>query len=178
MVTKFTRRSQRGIAFSELALVIPFIVLLIGGVFEVSRVYYIQNNLDYAAKEAARVGSSVRESVDQNFMSRGTISRREMENLIRNSVRIQGVVEEPGQFTINYLNRAGNPIMGAQNNLPFDRQNNPGAVDFVQVEVTYPGAGPNVNRPIPFVFNPANAFRGSWILMSRAIFRIEGRLER
>ena len=42
-----------------------------------------------------------------------------------------GVIEEPGQFMIRYLNPAGNEIQGIQNDLPFDRQNNPGAIDFL-----------------------------------------------
>lgn len=171
-------RNKRGSVFAELALVIPVLILFLAGMFELSRVFYLQNTLDYAAKESARIGSSVRESVDGNFMSRGTLPRQKMENLIRNSVRIMGVIEEPGQFTIKYLNPGGNEIMGIQNDLPFNRQNNPGAIDYVVVEITYPGSSPSVNAPIPVVFNPGNIFQNSVTLMSRAVFKIEGRFER
>lgn len=171
-------RSQSGSAFVELVVVIPFLLLLLGAVYEVSRIYYIQNTLEYGAKEAARIGSSVRESVDGSFMSKGTVSRQEIENLITGGVRVKGVIEEPGQFMISYLNPAGNPINGIQNDLPFNRENNPGAIDFVEVQITYPGTGAGVNKPIPVVFNPGNVFRNSITLMSRAVFKIEGRFER
>lgn len=170
-------RSQKGSAFIELVLITPLLLFLVGSIFEISRIYYIQNSLEYASKEAARVGSSVKDSVDANFMSKGTISRAELENLIVNSVRVKGVIEEPGQFTIKYLNNAGNEVQGVQD-LPFDRQNNPGSIDFVQVEIKYPGSGAGVNKPIPAVFNPGNIFQSSLTLMSRAIFKIEGRFER
>lgn len=167
-------RSNKGIVLAELALVIPFLILFIFGIFEISRMYYIQNTLDYGAKEAARVGASIRESVDNNFMGIGTISRTEIENLILNSVRVRGIIEEPGQFMISYLNMAGNEVIGVQN-LPFNRQNNPGSIEYVVVEITYPGSGPNVNRPIPAVLNPGNILQNSLVLMSKAIFQIEGR---
>ena len=171
-------RSESGIAFTELILVIPIMVLVIGAVFEVSRVYYIQNTLEYSVKEAARIGASIRESVDGNFVSKGTISRSELESLIRNSVRVIGVIEEPGQFTIKYLNTSGTEIAAVPNDMPFDRQTNPNAVDFVQVELTYPGMGAGVSTPIPAVFNPGNVFDSNLTLMSKAVFKIEGRLER
>lgn len=180
MITRwhnFKKRSESGSAMVELALITPLLILFIGAVFEVSRVYYIQNNLEYAAKEAARIGSSVKESTDANFNSKKTIARAELENLIFNSVRIKGVIEEPGQFMIRYLNPAGNEINGIPDNLPFDRQNNPGSVDFIEVEVTYPGSGSSVNKPIPVVFNPANVFQSNIILMARAVFKIEGRFQ-
>ena len=175
---KIINRNRIGSAFTELVIVIPFIVLLIGTIFEVSRIYYLQNTLEYASREAARIGASIKESVDANFMSKTTISRTAIENLIKNSVRVMGVIEEPGQFTIKYLNSAGNEVQGVQDDLPFDRQNNPGSIDFVQVEITYPGAGANVNTPIPAVFNPGNVFQSNITLMSKAVFQIEGRLER
>lgn len=175
---KSSFRSQRGSVFAELALVVPLLLLFLGGMFELSRMYYLQNTLEYAAKEAGRIGSSVKESVDGNFMSKGTISRTEIENLIRNSVRVMGVIEEPGQFMIRYFNPGGNEVVGIQNDLPFDRQNNPGAIDFIEVEITYPGTGANVNGPIPLLFNPGNIFNSKIILMSKAIFKIEGRFER
>ena len=178
LFTKIINRSQKGSAFTELVVVLPFIVLLIGTIFEVSRIYYLQNTLEYGAREAARIGASVRESVDANFTSNTTVSRTEIEDLIRNSIRVPGVIEEPGQFTIKYLNPGGNEIQGVQNNLPFDRQNNPGSIDFIQVEITYPGTGATVNTPIPAVFNPGNIFQSNITLMSKAIFKIEGRLER
>ena len=173
---KLQRRSQKGSVFVELVLVVPLLILLVGGIFEISRMYHIQNTLEYGAKEAARVGASVRESVDSDFMSKGTIARDELENLILNSVRVMGVIEEPGQFMIRYLNMGGNEVMGVQD-LPFDRQNDPGAIEFVEVEVTYPGTGAGVNTPIPAVFNPGNIFQSSITLMSRAVFKIEGRFE-
>ncbi len=171
-------RTQQGSAFVELVVILPFVMMLIGAIFEVSRIYYLQNTLEYGAREAARIGASIKESVDSNFTSKNTISRVEIENLIKNSVRVMGVIEEPGQFTIKYLNPAGTEIQNVQDNLPFDRQNNPNSIDFVQVEITYPGVGPNVNTPIPVVFNPGNIFQSNTTLMSKAIFQIEGRLER
>lgn len=170
-------RSHSGSAFVELVVLLPLLIFLVGGVFELGRMYYIQNTLEYGAKEAARIGASIKESVDANFMSRGTVNKSELESLILNSVRVNGVIEEPGQFTIRYLNMAGNTVQGVQD-LPFDRQNNPGAIDFVEVTITYPGSGPRVNRPIPLVFNVPEIFPASVVLMSKAIFQVEGRFER
>ena len=175
---KLQRRSQKGSVFVELVLVVPLLILLVGGIFEISRMYHIQNTLEYGAKEAARIGASVREGVDSNFMGRGTIARGELENLIVNSVRVMGVIEEPGQFMIRYLNPSGNEINGVPDNLPFDRQNDPGSIDFIEVTITYPGSGSGVNKPIPIVFNPANVFQSNITLMARAIFKIEGRFQR
>ena len=175
---KSNKRSIKGSTLGEFVMVIPLLVFLVGSMFEISRFYYIQNTLEYAVKEAARVGASIRESTDANFVSKNTVSRTELESLIKNSIRVMGVVEEPEQFTIKYLNPAGNEIQGVQNDLPFDRQNNPGSIDFVQVEVKYPGSGPNVSTPVPAVFNPGNIFQGNLTLMSKATFKIEGRLER
>ena len=181
MKALFKRRKNRsasGSVFAELLMILPVFILFVGGIFEISRVAYLQNTLEYGVKEAARIGSSIKESVDSNFQSVGTISRGELENLIENSVRIMGVIEEPEQFTIKYLNPGGNEVQGIQNDLPFNRQNNPGAIDFVQVEITYTGTGAGVNTPIPAVFNPANVFSSNLTLMSKAIFKIEGRFER
>lgn len=169
-------RSAKGSALVELVLVIPLLLLAIGGIFEIGRMYYIQSTLEYGAKEAARIGSSVRESVDQNFRSTGTLSRSELEDLILNSIRVNRVIEEPGQFMIRYLNNAGNEVQGVMD-LPFDRQNDPGAIHFVEVELSYPGTGANVNSPIPIIFNPGNIFQQSLTLMARAVFQIEGRFE-
>ena len=170
-------RSEHGTVLAELILVIPLFILIIGGVFEVGRMYYIQNTLEYASKEAARIGSSVREGVDENYKSKGTIDREKLESLIINSVRVNGVIEESGQFMIRYLNKAGNEVQGIMD-LPFDRENNPGSIDFVEVEIVYPGSGPTVSSPIPVVFNPGNLFMSSITLMARSVFKIEGRLER
>ncbi|OGI19787.1 MAG: hypothetical protein A3B68_08225 [Candidatus Melainabacteria bacterium RIFCSPHIGHO2_02_FULL_34_12] len=174
-ISKF--RSRRANAMVEMVMIVPLLIMLIGSVFEIGRIYYIQNTLEYGAKEAARIGASVRESTDQNFVSKGTVSRNELEALIKNGVRVQGVIEEPEQFTVKYLNSAGNEVQGVQD-LPFDRTNNPGSIDYVQVEIKYPGVGPGVNKPVPAVFNPANVFNGSLTLMSKATFKIEGRFQR
>lgn len=173
----YFHRSKSGAALVELVLVVPLLLLVIGGVFELGRMYYLQSTLEYGAKEAARIGASIKESVDENFMSKGTISKSELENLIVNSVRIPRVIEEPGQFMIRYLNNGGNEVQGVMD-LPFDRQNNPGAINFLEVEITYPGEGANVNTPIPVVFNPGNIFESKVALMARAVFQIEGRFER
>lgn len=170
-------RNSRGSALVELVLTIPLLLLVIGGIFELGRMYYIQSTLEYGAKEAARIGASIKESVDENYNSKGTISKAAIENLIVNGVRVNGVIEEPGQFTIRYLNRGGNEVMGVQD-LPFDRQNDPGAINYVEVEITYPGQGPGVNTPIPVVFNPGHIFANQVALMAKAIFQIEGRFER
>ena len=92
---KINSRSNKASALVELVLVIPLILLVLGGIFEIGRMYYIQNTLEYSAKEAARIGASIRESVDENYVSKGTLSRGEIENLIVNSVRVNNVIEEP-----------------------------------------------------------------------------------
>lgn len=175
---KINHRNNRGVVHVELALLAPILILFLGGIFETSRIFYIQNTLEHGTKEAARIGSSVKESVDGDFMSKGTISRAQIESLIKNSVRIMGVIEGEDQIMIRYLNPAGNEIRGIQNDLPFDRQNNPGAIDYIEVEITYPGTSPLANKPIPAFFNPGNIFQQSLTLRSKAVFKIEGRFER
>ena len=181
--TKSKIRSQRGSVFVELALVIPLLIFCVLATFEVARAYHIQSTLEYGAKEAARIGASIREGVDSNSMSVGTISRSQLENLILNGVRVRGIIDEPGQFMIRYLNMAGNEVNGVQN-LPFDRQNDPGAVDFVEVQIQYPGAGASVSTPIPAVLDPGRLLEsgmifpdGGIVLRSKAIFKIEGRFD-
>lgn len=176
------RRSQSGIVFAELALVIAVLVFIALAIFEIGRAYHIQNNLEYSAKQAARIGASIREGVDQNFMSRGMVSKSELENLIFNSVKVRGIVEDKDQFMIRYLNMAGNEVMGIQD-LPFDRQNNPGSIEFIEVTLTYPGPPSSSRKPIPAVLDPGNFINstifpdGGIALMSRAVFKIEGRFE-
>ena len=170
-------RSNKGAALTELVLVVPLLLLMIGIVFEIGRVFYIKNVLEYSSKKAARIGASIKESVDETFMGKGTISKTELENLIVNSVRVSMVIEDKEQFMIRYLNKGGNEVMGVVD-LPFDRQNNPGSIEYVEVEISYPGQGQNVNSPIPLVFNPGNLFNSTISLSSRAVFQIEGRLER
>lgn len=169
-------RKESGNVLTELVIVIPLFVLMIGFVFEVGRMYYIQNTLEYGAKEAARIGASIKESVDENFASKKTLSRGEIEELIVNSVRVSMVIEEREQFMVRYLNPAGNEVQGIMD-LPFDRQNNPDSVDFIEVEITYPGVGANVNSPIPVIFNPGGILQNKLTLMARSIFKVEGRFE-
>lgn len=170
-------RSEKGSVFAELALVIPLLAVLVLAIFEVSRMYHLQNNIEHAAKQAARTGASFRESCDQNFMGRGTVSQNEVDNLIIEGGKVPGIVEERNQFMIRYLNMSGNEVMGAMS-LPFNRQNNPGSIEFIEVEITYPGQNPPVNTPIPAVLNPWNIFMdGGVTLMSKAVFKVEGRFE-
>lgn len=179
---KLLQRSESGIVFAELALVIAVLVFITLAIFEIGRAYHIQNNLEYSAKQAARIGASIREGVDQNFMSRGMISRDRLENLIFNSVQVRGIVEDRDQFMIRYLNMAGNEVMGVQD-LPFDRQNNPGSIEFIEVTLTYPGPPSSSRKPIPVALDPGNLINsrifpnGGITLMSKAVFKVEGRFE-
>lgn len=169
-------RSNSGTAINELALILPVFMVIFGTMFELSRIYYIQSSLEYGAKQAARIGSSVKESVDSNYVSNTTLNRTELETLITNSVRISGVIQEAGQFAIKYFNSAGTEIAPVAD-LPFDRVNDPNAIDYVQVEISYPGTGAGVNAPIPVVFNPGNVFNNTITLKAKAIYKIEGRIE-
>lgn len=170
-------RSNSGTAINELALILPVFMVIFGMMFEFSRIYYIQSSLEYGAKQAARVGSAVKESVDSSYVSNTTLNRAQLESLITNSVRINGVIQEAGQFAIKYFNSAGTEIAPVAN-LPFDRVNDPNAIDFVQVELSYPGMGAGVNAPIPVVFNPGNVFNNTITLKARAVYKIEGRIQR
>lgn len=49
------RRSERGAAAVEFALVLPLLVLLAFGIIEFGRLYYVQTTLSGAAREGARV---------------------------------------------------------------------------------------------------------------------------
>jgi TadE-like protein len=52
------RHSRRGIAATELAVLLPFLLILLVGLWEVGRYIMIQNILDSAAREAGRLGAS------------------------------------------------------------------------------------------------------------------------
>ncbi len=49
------RRNERGAAAVEFALVLPLLVLLLAGIAELGRVFYLQATLAGAAREGARV---------------------------------------------------------------------------------------------------------------------------
>lgn len=160
------RRSERGTAIAEMAVIAPVMILALGACYELGRAYYIQNNLDYASKEAAKIGSSI-------TISGTTVSSASIESLITMSVVIPGIIEEAGQFAVKYYTRTGTELVGAS--LPFDRVGNPaGSLDVIEVTVTYPGTGAAVNTPIPAVFNPGDVFMGNIILNSKAISQVEG----
>ena len=159
-------KSERGTAIAEMAVMAPIMIIFLGSVYELGRAYYLQNNLDYAAKEAAKVGTAI-------TISGTTVSTASIESLITMSVVIPGVIEESGQFMVKYYTRTGTELSGA--NLPFDRTGNPsGSVDLIEVTVTYPGTGAAVNTPIPAVFNPGDVFMGNIILTAKAVSQIEG----
>ncbi len=159
-------RSERGTAIAELAVIAPIMILILGAVYELGRAYYLQANLDYGAKEAAKMGASI-------SISGTTVSKTSIDSIVTMSIVIPGVVQESGQFTIKYYTRTGTELTGAS--LPFDRTGNPaGSLDLIEVTLTYPGTGAGVNTPIPAVFNPGEVFMGNIILTSRAICQVEG----
>ena len=159
-------RSEKGIAMAEMALVIPILIVFVGAIFEVSRAYYIQQVLEFGVKEAAKVGTHVK-------VSGTTLNTTTVQNLIVNSVMVNGVIMETGQFMIKYFTKSGTELTGAS--LPFDRTNNPtGSVDLIEVKVSYPGTGAGVNVPVPAILNPANAFMGSLTLTARSVCQIDG----
>src|SRR5262249_12665 len=51
-------RRRRGVAATEMALLAPFLLMLLMGLWEVCRCIMIQNLLDNAAREGARVAAS------------------------------------------------------------------------------------------------------------------------
>lgn len=48
------RRDSRGAAAVEFALVLPVLLLFLGGIIEFSRLMWVQSNLQFAAEEGAR----------------------------------------------------------------------------------------------------------------------------
>jgi Flp pilus assembly protein TadG len=48
-------KSERGAAIVEFALVIPILLMLVVGIFEFGRMYYIQTTLSMAARQGARI---------------------------------------------------------------------------------------------------------------------------
>lgn len=164
----FCIRTERGNAFVDLALIIPILLMFIGGIFEVSRIYYIQNSLENGVKEAGRIGSQIKENFGNT-----TVTKSNIESLIKNNVRLPGVIAGADQFTIRLLDSAGNEVAGS--NISLDWQNNPSAASYLEVQIKYPGLDPTVSSPIPAVFNPGNFFSGRTTLMSKSLFKIEGR---
>ena len=159
-------RSERGTAMAEMAVVLPVLIVFIGAIYEVSRAYYIQQVLEFGAKEAAKIGTHVK-------VSGTTLNTTTVQNLVVNSVMVSGVIMETGQFMIKYFTKSGTELVGAS--LPFDRTNNPnGSVDLIEVKVSYPGTGAGVNIPVPALLNPGDAFMGSLTLTARSVCQIDG----
>ena len=113
------RRSQkprRGIAAVELALVIPFVLALLLGVWEVGRLININQILSNAAREGARKSVT------------GQVSTAQVQ-----------------QTVINYLNNAGLPTANAVVTVsdltsPGTDPSNASQLDQIQVSVTMPFA--------------------------------------
>ena len=53
------RRSDRGAALVEAAIVLPMLLLLTFGIWTTARAWNVSNTLDHAAREAARYGATV-----------------------------------------------------------------------------------------------------------------------
>ena len=51
--------SDRGAALIEMALVLPFLMLLVVGIWTTARAYNVKNTMDHAVREAARYGATV-----------------------------------------------------------------------------------------------------------------------
>ena len=74
-------RNEKGTAMAEFAIILPLLLSFIMISYEFGRAYYIQNALEYAAKEAGKTGSSIKAS--------GTsITKSTLDSLIKNSVMI------------------------------------------------------------------------------------------
>lgn len=61
MIRGFRRRhaDERGAALVEMALVLPFLLLLVVGIWTTARAYNVKNTMDHAVREAARYGATV-----------------------------------------------------------------------------------------------------------------------
>jgi Flp pilus assembly protein TadG len=64
-----TRTVRRGIATVEFALLLPFLLVLVSGLWEVGRSIWLQNLLDNAAREGGRLSSSSAYFSSNNFNS-------------------------------------------------------------------------------------------------------------
>lgn len=54
-----TERDERGAALIEMALVLPFLLLLIVGIWATARAWNVHNVMDHAVREAARYGATI-----------------------------------------------------------------------------------------------------------------------
>lgn len=50
-------KSERGAAIVEFALVVPILLVLVMGIFEFGRMWYLQTNLSMAARQGARIAA-------------------------------------------------------------------------------------------------------------------------
>lgn len=50
---------ERGAALVEMALVLPFLLLLVVGIWTTARAYNVKNTMDHAVREAARQGATL-----------------------------------------------------------------------------------------------------------------------
>jgi Flp pilus assembly protein TadG len=53
------RGDERGAALVEMALVLPFLLILVVGIWTTARAYNVKNTMDHAVREAARYGATI-----------------------------------------------------------------------------------------------------------------------
>ena len=95
-------RNPRGIATVELAVILPFLLILLLGVWEIGRLIQVQQVMSNSAREAARLaGQSVIIDLNDNPKE---ITQADLENTVRNYLREAGVDTTNLVVTFEFLN--------------------------------------------------------------------------
>jgi Flp pilus assembly protein TadG len=63
-------RSERGAAMVEFAIVLPLLVMFVGGIVDLGRAYKLYNNLAAAVRDGARYGASLQPPVPAQIITR------------------------------------------------------------------------------------------------------------
>jgi Flp pilus assembly protein TadG len=97
-------RSRRAVATVELALLLPFLLVVLLGLWEVGRLIQVQQTLNNAAREGARVaaqGLTIKDSSTE--LVGATTGNVNVQDTIKNYLREAGIDTTGIQVTFTYL---------------------------------------------------------------------------
>lgn len=111
-----------GTASVELAIVLPILLVLLAGIWEVGRMVQVQQVLTNAAREGARAAST------------GARSQTQVDTAVKNYLTAAGI--KTNGYTVKVINLTKNP--DPKPNQPSDDPSNANQLDRIRVTVTLP----------------------------------------
>lgn len=136
-ISQNTNQDQRGVAIVEFAIVASLLFILLFGIFEFGRLFYVLNSVQEVTRRAAR------EAVVRWAVNNSTIENQIKENALFASTHLPAGAEiSKSNITIDYLDLDRQPIVGG---LPANPGENitrcvseppTGCIGYVRVRIT------------------------------------------